>query len=153
MKPQRWAGVPQKDDKLHDAVYFIEGWLSNHGWLMSWTRNDDDHANFTDRCVVINARRTPTSQVCGMLHEIGHIILSSQPDYETRFTDSSALKRRRERSHEPLKVKMQSLGEEWEAWAIGEQFARSAGLEIDFKSYQTARDRDLKSYVSWVVER
>jgi tripartite-type tricarboxylate transporter receptor subunit TctC len=27
MKPTRWAGVPQKNDALHDAVYFIEGWL------------------------------------------------------------------------------------------------------------------------------
>lgn len=153
MKPARWAGVPQKDDKLHDAVYFIEGWLSNHGWLLKWTRGDDDHADFTDRCIVINARRTPSSQVYGMLHEIGHVILSSQSDYETRFTDSAALKRRRERSREPLKVKMQTLGEEWEAWAIGEQFARDAGFEIDFKGYQSARDRDLKSYVSWVVER
>jgi hypothetical protein len=152
LKPARWRGVPRKDDHLHDAAYFIEGWLSNHSWSLKWTRDDDDHANFTDRCIVINSRRTPASQVYGMLHEIGHIILASSPDYETRFSESSAMKRRRERRREPLKVKMQSLGEEWEAWALGEQFARDAGLGIDFNGYYKARDRDLKSYVSWVME-
>lgn len=87
-----------------------------------------------------------------MLHEIGHILLTNSSDYEQRFSASADLKCRRERRHEPLKVKMQSLGEEWEAWALGEQFARDAGLSIDFKGYYTARDRDLKSYVKWVLE-
>ncbi len=152
MKPPRFRGVPQVNDKIHDAAYFIEGWLSNQGWLLEWTYSDDDHANFTDRKIVINARRTPESQVYGMLHEIGHIVLANKEDYNTRFSDSAALKRRKERSREPLKVKMQTLGEEWEAWVLGEQFAKVAGLEIDFKKYYAARDRDLKSYVSWVLE-
>jgi len=152
MRPSRWRGVPQKNDQLHDAVYFIEGWLSNRGWTLDWVRDDDDHANFTDRCIVINSRRTPASQVYGILHEIGHILLCGEKDYETRFSESADLKRRRERRREPLRVRMQSLGEEWEAWAIGERFARSAGIEIDFKDYYRARDRDLKSYVSWVLE-
>lgn len=114
---------------------------------MSWS--DDDHADFGSRQVVISRRRTPQSQVFGILHEIGHIILNESPEYQSRFPESYEFKRRQERIHESLRVRMAVLGEEWEAWSIGEAVAKHMGLDIDFVALRDSRNLDLKSYVAW----
>jgi hypothetical protein len=131
----------------------IETWLNERGWDLEWSRSEDDHVNFTRRMIVLNPGRTPESQLFGLLHEIGHILLSEAPDYSLRFPHSDEFKHRNERSRETLRVRTEVLGEEWEAWVIGERFARGMGLEINYESYHDMRNRDLKSYANWVVEK
>lgn len=143
----RYAGGP-----LPTALKKIENWLEERKWELKWSYRWDDHVNFTDRSIGINANRTPQSQVFGILHEVGHIILNESPDYPSRFPHSDEYKHRRERRHESLRVRAETLGEEWEAWCIGESLARKLGLEIDYESYHATRNRDLKSYAKWMVE-
>ena len=134
------------------ALKKLENWLTERQWSLKWSYKLDDHVNFTERCVVINAHRTPQSQIFGILHEMGHIMLNDSPDYIVRFANSDEFKHRNEKSRESLKVKAESLGEEWEAWCLGETFARRAGLEIDYDAYHATRNRDLKSYAKWMLE-
>ena len=143
----RFSGGP-----LPAALRKIEDWLSERRWDLTWSYREDDHVNFTDRQIIINSNRTPQSQIFGILHEMGHIVLNESPDYVLRFPNSDEFKYRKERSHETLRVRAETLGEEWEAWCQGESFARKSGINIDFQAYYAARNRDLKSYARWMLE-
>lgn len=137
--------MPRHDD----PALRLTQWLKDHGWSLKMSWSDDDHADFSSKQVVISRRRTSQSQVFGMLHEIGHIILSETADYQTRFPESYEFKRRQERPRETLRVRMSVLGEEWEAWALGESLAREMGLQIDYVAMRDSRNLDLKTYMSW----
>jgi hypothetical protein len=152
MRPQIFRDPAHVGDSLPTALRRIEGWLGERRWDLKWSWKWDDHVNFTAREIVINARRTPQSQIFGVLHEMGHIVLSESPDYHIRFPNSEAFKYRQERRRETLKVRAEVLGEEWEAWVLGESLSRKLGLEIDYDAYHTTRNRDLKSYAGWMVE-
>lgn len=143
----RWSGGP-----LPAALRKVEGWLNERQWKLEWSYQEDDHVNFTDRLIVINSNRTPQSQIFGILHEAGHILLSETPDYILRFPNSDEFKHRKERRHETLRVRAETLGEEWEAWMIGEGLARKLNLGIDYDAFRAARNRDLKSYARWMSE-
>ena len=134
-----------------DTIALLEAWLSSCGWTLKKSWSDVDHVDLTDRCVVVSLRRTPQSQVFGILHEIGHIILNASNDYAVRFSEANEFKHRKERAHESLRVRSSVLGEEWEAWAIGESLAREMNLPIDYKAFRDSRNLDLKSYASWDV--
>lgn len=152
MRPILFRDPRFSRDPLPTALRKMEEWLTERRWKLEWSRKWDDHVNFTAQEIVVNSNRTPQSQVFGILHEMGHIILSESSDYHIRFPNSEAFKYRQERSRETLKVRTEVLGEEWEAWCLGESLARKLGLEIDYEAYHTTRNRDLKSYVRWVVE-
>jgi hypothetical protein len=65
----RFAGGP-----VQVALRKLEAWLEERKWNLVWSRKFDDHVNYTDRMIVINANRTAQSQIFGILHEIGHIL-------------------------------------------------------------------------------
>ena len=140
--------MPSQDT---DTIALLEAWLNNCGWTLKKSWSDVDHVDLTDRCVVVSLRRTPQSQVFGILHEIGHIILNASDDYAVRFSEANEFKHRKERAHESLRVRSSVLGEEWEAWAIGESLAREMNLPIDYKAFRDSRNLDLKSYANWNV--
>jgi Zn-dependent peptidase ImmA (M78 family) len=130
----------------------ISGWLSNRGWEIEFFSRIDDCIDFTNKKIYVNGRRTPQSQIFGALHEAGHLILSETADYKERFRESDDLHRRAERVKEPLKVRVQTLGEEWEAWCLGERLAQQLDIRINISSFYTARDKDIKTYASWVAD-
>lgn len=137
--------------KFNRAVVKIRDWLFEKGWLIQFFSDMDDCIDFTERVIHVNKRRTPQSQIFGALHEMGHLILSEAPDYRLRFKESDALHRRREKQREPLKVKVQTLGEEWEAWSCGEQLASELGIQLNKPAFYAARDKDIKTYAHWVA--
>jgi hypothetical protein len=133
------------------TILILEEWLNKCGWTLKKSWSDVDHVDLTARCVVISLRRTQQSQIFGILHEIGHIVLNASPDYAVRFSEANEFKHRKERPHESLRVRTAVLGEEWEAWTIGENIAREMNLSIDYKAFRDSRNLDLKSYASWDV--
>ena len=151
MRPIIFRDPRYSRDPLPTALKKIENWLEERRWELKWSYRWDDHVNFTDRSIGINSNRTPQSQIFGILHEMGHIVLNESPDYHVRFPNSDEYKHRQERSRESLRVRTEALGEEWEAWCLGETLARKLGLEIDYVSYHAARNRDLKSYARWAA--
>jgi hypothetical protein len=152
MRPLIFRDPQYSEGPLPTALRKLEKWLTERRWILAWSYSDDDNVDFNRRLITINSNRTPQSQIFGIIHEIGHILLYESPDYVVRFANSDEFKNRREKSRETLKVRAESLGEEWEAWALGETLARRMALEIDYQSYYKARNRDLKSYAKWLVE-
>jgi len=151
MRPLIFRDPQYSEGPLPTALKKLEKWLDERRWSLNWSYSQDDHVDFTDRQIVINSNRTPQSQIFGIIHEIGHIMLYESPDYIVRFANSDEFKNRREKSREKLCVRAETLGEEWEAWALGETLSRRMGLEIDYQAYYKARNRDLKSYAEWLV--
>lgn len=152
LKPRFFREPSTTLQALPNTMARLEAWLVERRWNLEWSRKEDDHVDFTLRKIVVNSKRTPQSQVFGILHEIGHILLSETSDYELRFSSSDSYKRRKERRQETLSVKAEVLGEEWEAWNQGEQFARKMNLNIDYAALRATRNRDLKSYAKWLLE-
>jgi hypothetical protein len=152
MKPKFFREPDTTLQALPAVMNRLENWLSERRWSLEWSRKEDDHVDFTLRKIVVNSSRRPQSQVFGILHEIGHILLSETHDYTLRFSSSDGYKRRKEKKRESLKVRVEVMGEEWEAWNMGEQFARKIGLNIDYNALRATRNRDLKSYAAWLLE-
>jgi hypothetical protein len=152
MRPPIFRDPQSSEDPLPSALKKLEKWLVERRWNLTWSYSDDDCVDFGARRIIINANRTPQSQIFGIIHEIGHILLYESPDYVVRFANSDEFKNRREKPREPLKVRAEALGEEWEAWALGETLSRRMSLEIDYVAYYAARNRDLKSYAKWMLE-
>jgi hypothetical protein len=152
MRPIIFRDPQYSEGPLPSALRKLEKWLVERQWKLEWSYSIDDCVDFSGRQIVINANRTPQSQIFGIIHEIGHILLYESPDYIVRFANSDAFKNRTEKSRESLKVRAESLGEEWEAWALGETLSRRMTLEIDYQAYYAARNRDLKSYAKWMLE-
>lgn len=153
MRPLVFRDPQRCEEPLPSALRKLEKWLAERRWSLSWSCKDDDCVDFNSRTIIINSNRTPQSQIFGIMHEIGHILLYESPDYVVRFANSDEFKNRREKPRESLKVRTEAFGEEWEAWALGETLARRMALEIDYQAYYTARNRDLKSYAKWMVEK
>ena len=151
MRPIAFRDERFSSGPLQTSLKKVESWLIERCWSLHWSYSIDDCVNVDDRIITINANRTLQSQIFGILQEIGHIIIFESPDYILRFASADAHKRRSERKHETLKVKIESLGEEWEAWTNGEKFARSIGLELDYSAFHAARNRDIKTYARWVT--
>lgn len=152
MRPIIFRDPQQAEGPLPTALRKLEKWLIERRWGLMWSYSDDDNVDFTSRVITINSNRTPQSQIFGIIHEIGHILLYESPDYVVRFANSDEFKHRREKSRESLKVRAETLGEEWEAWSLGETLSRRMALEIDYQAYYAARNRDLKSYAKWLLE-
>jgi len=152
MRPLLFREPQYSAGPLPTALKKLEKWLFERHWKLEWSYSVDDCVDFSGRRITINANRTPQSQIFGIIHEIGHILLYESPDYIVRFANSDAFKSRAEKSRESLKVRAETLGEEWEAWTLGETLSRRMALEIDYQAYYAARNRDLKSYARWMVE-
>ena len=152
MRPIIFRDPQFTEGPLPTALKKLEKWLFERHWKLEWSYSVDDCVDFSGRQITINANRTPQSQIFGIIHEIGHILLYESPDYVVRFANSDEFKSRREKHRESLKVRAETLGEEWEAWSLGETFSRRMELELDYQSYYAARNRDLKSYAKWMLE-
>ena len=97
MRPIAFRDPRLAGGSIQVALKKLENWLDERKWELTWSWKFDDHVNYTYRMIVINANRTAQSQVFGILHEIGHILLSETPDYTLRFANTDEYKRRRER--------------------------------------------------------
>lgn len=142
-----------RDNKqeLTKVIDQLRKWLTQRGWRLIRSWSLFDHVDWTEKYVAVNRRRTLQSQVFGILHEIGHIILCETSDYISRFSEAHEFKHRKEKRHETLRVRASVLGEEWEAWTLGESLAKKLDLKLDYLAFRDSRNIDLKSYAEWNV--
>tara|TARA_R100000458_G_C8224035_1_gene207589 strand:- start:438 stop:875 length:438 start_codon:yes stop_codon:yes gene_type:complete len=96
--------------------------------------------------ISINTKQNKRLQLYCILHEAGHAILRSQPDYETNFPYGD------NRKNKSIARRIDVLREEVMAWEEGSKLAQGLGIELDSKLWHKFLKKNLFDYVRWAYD-
>lgn len=146
--------------KWLEEIRFIESlgrtiaWCTGQGIAVEFTKREGGlWEDGPPRRISITASARPLTQLCILLHEIGHYVIdTSHPKYTNRYSmgwaacDDNRLKR-------TDKHRLTVLEEEYEAWFKGWGIALMVGAltEFDRDKYDDMKVQYLKTYVKWAA--
>ena len=93
--------------------------------------------------ISISTKQTKRLQLYTILHEAGHAILCSKPDYDIRFPYG------RKQKNKSISRRIDVLREEVLAWECGYELAINLGIELDQKLWHNFVKKNLFDYVKW----
>jgi hypothetical protein len=145
-----------EDLNYDEPIRVLEAWLEKRGWIVKWYTSGDniDAAILADRIVTVSKRQIPRHQYYSLLHETSHVDLLAGPS-ETRQGEPNGYLdlwygRVNERT---LRHRAAVVIDEIQTWEHGIKLATKLGLGIDVVKYHDFRNRNLKSYFVWAIER
>jgi len=145
-----------RDINYNEPITVLTNWLKKLGWKVKWYTSGDyiDAASIPDRLVTISKRQIPRHQYYSLLHECAHVNLLGGPT-DTRMGEPNGYLdlfygNVNERT---LRHRVAIVIDEISAWEHGIKLANQLGLGIDYQKYRDFRNRNLKSYFEWALER
>lgn len=110
----------------------------------SWVCSE---ADFSKHVINLRKYQDVEKQLYVFLHEVGHVILCSRKDYQTRFELAE------QRNYGTDGYKINRVEEELEAWHEGYKFAVKHKLMFDKKKFERVKTKLIKSYFNWALGR
>ena len=98
------------------------------------------------KTIWIDTRQNKRSRYYSLLHEFGHSILRSDPNFEQNF------KIKLEKATKGKESRVNLLREEVVAWEKAREFAESNGLPLDDKWFSFYCQKYIYQYAQWVVD-
>lgn len=139
-----------------EPIRVLTDWLKKVGWSVKWytTSDDIDAANLADRLVTISKRQIPRHRYYTLLHESAHVDLLAGPPESRRGEPHGYLDLWYESVNErTLRHRVAVVIDEIKTWEHGIKLAEKLGLSVDEKKYRDFRNRNLKSYFEWALDR
>ena len=149
---------PGKCDKreFDESIKILECWLQEMGWKLQWYSSGDhiDAATLATRTVTLTKRQIPRHRYYSLLHECGHVQLLAGPPETRRGEPHGYLDLWYAQIDErTLRHRVAVVIDEVAAWDAGMKLAKRLGLGIDEQKYRDFRNRNLKSYFEWALDR
>tara|TARA_Y100001970_G_scaffold251455_1_gene324313 strand:- start:27185 stop:27826 length:642 start_codon:yes stop_codon:yes gene_type:complete len=145
-----------RDLNYDKPIEVLTEWLGEMGWTVQWYSSGDhiDAATLATRLVTINKRQIPRHRYYSLLHECAHVDLLAGPP-ETRSGEPHGYldlwyATVNERT---LRHRVAVVIDEIKTWEHGIKLAHKLGLGVDKLKYMDFRNRNLKSYFEWALER
>ena len=135
------------------AVLGIEAlstWLQRRGFALNFAKRAGAVVDTNKKIVTISSHMPVQKQLHLLIHECGHILISSSSEdkYPHGYKKIEEAKEGRGELH-----KIDVLGEEFEAWQKGRKLASRLGIHIDIDEFDKTRAKCLKTYVHWASRR
>jgi len=139
-----------------EPIRTLTAWLEERGWTVKWYTSGDhvDAASLPDRLVTVSKRQVPRHQYYSLLHEAAHVDLLTGP-LETRTGEPNGYLDlwHGQVDERTLRHRAAVVIDEIQTWEHGTKLATMLGLGIDLVKYRDFRNRNLKSYFAWALER
>ena len=106
-----------------------------------------------DKEIVYSLRtQNPKNQVYSLLHECGHALAFESKGYKNRFPTLSKRRFKTAKVNSRTNTfRVESILEEYDAWARGLKLAVRLGIEIDKEDYGNYASRNVMTYVRKAV--
>ena len=149
--------VPAESNASYEeSIRILTKWLASQGWKVKWYSSGDyvDAASLPDRLVTISKKQVPRHRYYSLLHECAHVDLLACP-LESRSGETYGYLdlwygKVDERT---LRHRVAVVIDEIKTWEHGVKLAKKVGLGVDEIKYRDFRNRNLKSYFAWALER
>ena len=129
-------------------IEMITQWAATKGYkvLGKW----EEDAYYEDEKEIVYSLRTknPKNQVYSLLHECGHALAYESKGYQNRFPTMAKHRFKTAKVNPRTNTyKVESILEEYDAWARGLALAERLGIEVDKEDYGKYASRWVMSYV------
>ena len=133
-------------------------WLRRRGFKLEREAGADDCVCFDSARVLINSKASRESQLSALLHECGHVdVLQKRLRNKRRRVAGATLghwaRTSNTKSRRALRVRINVVTEEIEAWDRGEDIARRLRIRYNKKTFQNVRTRALMTYFRWTARQ
>jgi len=102
-----------------------------------------NEADFDTKTIRISRLHSMHTRFHILLHEVGHVLISRDLDYDDRFS-SEEYDKRTKIYHAAV------IMEECAAWDRGLRLARTLNLQFDRRKFNATRARMLNTYAQWL---
>ncbi len=130
----------------------IKQWAATKGYKVvgKW---EEDAFYDKDKEIVYSLRtQNPKNQVYSLLHECGHALAFESKGYKNRFPTLSKRRFKTAKVNSRTNTfRVESILEEYDAWARGLKLAERLGIEIDKEDYGNYASRNVMTYVRKAV--
>jgi hypothetical protein len=142
-KRQKTLGYHKAKKMFDDDILII----SDIEKVVSWCLENDILVHFTgtsglythaSKTITVSSRMNTKNQLHILLHEVGHYLISQEPE-NNRYTTSKT----------STQYKIDTLEEEFEAWTKGLRLAHELKINIDEPQFNKMRSSMLMTYVEW----
>lgn len=144
------------DVSYDEPIAELTDWLRKKGWKVKWYTSQDhiDAASIDDRLVTVTKRQIPRHRYYSLLHECAHVDLLAGPTDTRQGEKWGYLDLFYSQVNErTLRHRVAVVIDEIHAWEHGLKLAEKLGLSIDTTRYRDFRNRNLKSYFCWAIDR
>ena len=117
------------------------------GWNVIEGHKLDDAVLFETKEITINSQRRPEIKLYRLLHEIGHILFSKTKNYEFRSTSMYCKTTDKRKNTD----KVETLEEEFGAWARGLLLAERRGIFVDKEQFDKDKAACIMTYMRWAT--
>tara|TARA_Y100000361_G_scaffold86870_1_gene77192 strand:+ start:425 stop:856 length:432 start_codon:yes stop_codon:yes gene_type:complete len=129
-------------------IDMITQWAATKGYKVvgKW---EEDAFYDKDKEIVYSLRtQNPKNQVYSLLHECGHALAFESKGYKNRFPTLSKRRFKTAKVNSRTNTfRVESILEEYDAWARGLKLAERLGIEIDKEDYGNYASRNVMTYV------
>lgn len=133
-------------------IDMITQWAATKGYKVvgKW---EEDAFYDKDKEIVYSLRtQNPKNQMYSLLHECGHALAFESKGYKNRFPTLSKRRFKTAKVNSRTNTfRVESILEEYDAWARGLKLAERLGIEIDKEDYGNYASRNVMTYVRKAV--
>ena len=131
-----------------EAINLITQWAATKGYKVFGKWEIDAFYDKEKEIVYSLRTKNPKNQMYSLLHECGHALAFESKGYKDRFPTMAA-KRFKTAKVNPRtnSFKVESILEEYDAWARGLALSERLGIEIDKEDYGKYASRYVMTYV------
>lgn len=136
----------------------LTSWLRRRGFELVLAAGASDCVCFETARVIINSKPPRQSQLSTLLHECGHVdVLNARlKNRHARVAGATLgnwMRTSNTKSRRALRIRINVVTEEIEAWDRGEAIAKRLKIRYDRKTFQNIRTRALMTYFRWTAAR
>lgn len=103
-----------------------------------------DEADIVLSIINLNKRHKPEKKFYILLHEIGHLLVSREPNFQTKFKFALYAKKTKSLSYYANVVEQEIC-----AWSSGQEFGEWLNFKIDIEKFNALKNKYLCSYIYW----
>lgn len=130
-------------------------WCESRGFEVSFRENSRDEIYYDLKRITICTKASIESQLIGLLHECGHLLLhDNMKEYTRRWGRGWPKVRTKDKTLKKRPVhRMQLLEEEIEAWNRAYTLGQKLKMKIDLALWNQIRFSCLAWYAGWTARR
>jgi len=122
--------------------------VSSMGWNVIFDRHECDGITPALRNITVNSGNTRKSQIFALLHEAGHAMVFSDPEYYEKYPDGY-IRYAGKTTTRSNRHKFDVLREEIAAWEEAEKIVMGLNLDVNMRDMRDERNRSLMTYIEW----
>lgn len=153
-KPETLQRRIAEEARAAKGITRLVGWAHEKGFTVVFGPKKKDAIFYELGRITISSRNSLGSQLIGLIHECGHLLVTRDECYTRRFGRGwPHAERTAKRSRATLVHRIQILEEEIEAWNRGEALANELKIRVQPELWTQVRTICLRSYAVWASGR